>query len=147
MQNSNCIAGTTGDDGGDLGSFPTKKAKFCAPASTAAFCPVSCDLCKESCDDGSTLPACVTGVEPTADYPDDTKKDKFCAAAGAEALCPVSCGTCKESCAAADVQNSNCIAGTTGDDGGDLGPFPTKKAKFCAASGATALCPISCGTC
>ena len=94
MQNSNCIAGTTGDDGGDLGPFPTKKAKFCAAAAAAALCPVSCDLCKESCDDESTLPACVTGVTPDADYPaPGAKKAKFCVG-NAPVSCPVSCGTC-----------------------------------------------------
>ena len=52
-----------------------------------------------------------------------------------------------ETCAAADVQISACIAGTTGDSGGDLGSFPTKKAKFCSGSGAAALCPVSCDLC
>ena len=86
-ENSNYITGTTGDDGsdydggdydgGDLGSFPTKKAKFCAAAGAAALCPVSCDLCKESCDDGSTLPSCVAGVTATDEFPGEAKKNKF----------------------------------------------------------------------
>ena len=144
MQNSNCIAGTTGDDGGDLGPFPTKKAKFCAAAAAAALCPVSCDLCKESCDDESTLPACVTGVEPTADHPDDTKKDKFCAAAGAEALCPVSCGTCKESCVDGSTLPA-CVTGVT-QDANYPGEPGAKKAKFCV-SNTLETCAVSCGSC
>ena len=85
VQNSNCIAGTTGDDGGDLGPFPTKKAKFCAAAGAAALCPISCGTCKESCVDGSTLPACVTGVSQN--------KAVFCVFNTLE-TCAVSCGSC-----------------------------------------------------
>ena len=94
MLNSDCIAGTTGTVD-DLGSFPTKKAKFCAGPGAAALCPVSCDLCTESCADTSfTLPACVEGVTPTADYPDAvSKKAKFCVA-NTLTTCAVSCDTC-----------------------------------------------------
>ena len=93
MLNSDCIAGTTGTVD-DLGSFPTKKAKFCAGAGAAALCPVSCDLCTESCDDTSfTLPFCVDGVTETTEYPGESKKIKFCVATTLT-TCAVSCDTC-----------------------------------------------------
>ena len=93
MLNSDCIAGTTGTVD-DLGSFPTKKAKFCAGSGAAALCPVSCDTCTESCADPSLkLPFCVEGVTATTEYPGESKKIKFCVATTLT-TCAVSCGTC-----------------------------------------------------
>ena len=93
MLNSFSVAGTTGTVD-DLGSFPTKKAKFCAGPGAAALCPVSCDTCTESCADPSLkLPFCVEGVTATTEYPGESKKIKFCVATTLT-TCAVSCGTC-----------------------------------------------------
>ena len=92
MLNSACVAGTTGTVD-DLGSFPTKKAKFCSGSGAAALCPVSCDLCTESCANPSfTLDFCQAGVN-AVDGSGASKKAKFCVA-NTLAACPVSCDTC-----------------------------------------------------
>ena len=92
MLNSACVAGTTGTND-DLGGFPTKKAKYCTASVAAALCPVSCDLCTESCANPSfTLDFCQAGVN-AVDGSGVSKKAKFCVA-NTLATCPVSCDTC-----------------------------------------------------
>ena len=48
-QSDFCETGTTGSlSADDLGSYPSKKAKFCNGVGSAARCPVSCGTCKTS---------------------------------------------------------------------------------------------------
>merc|ERR1712106_214964 len=140
-----CIAGTIGAlSADDLGSFPSKKDKFCSGPGVPATCPVSCGVCPvESCDEPlQTIPSCVAGVAPTGGNDAQAARDAFCDVAGDFLnVCQVSCGMCVvESCDDLSTTNPECRLGVTPDQ--DFAA-QEKKDKYCTFPTQT-KCPVSC---